>query len=547
VFQAWLFDHLNLDHAILATSNIYYWNLGELAGINAMKRRDVNISPATERARTFFELMLYGRSEDDRLLDLLLQVVGRTEQEVRDLDRPWKVAILIQKVPYDLGKWLDAELSLIRALGFRLELFLLMTADAWPAPWDRVTTYFEPPMLRSNILPAFRVRLLFVDPPVMSVITAGMGAMKQLKKMVILELCTGVKPMLAAAAGMGNEYLDWRPVNVPAFTASKRFLIDFTPGDLVSVVSAFSTLAVKTGGRRALQTSRSFGDSPQLKRRTLVISYSHDYDECSDTLWDAVVKVVQANTFQIIAGWEVLFHVPDTAYILDSTNLQWTMHPYIKEALSQCVLTSKSKAIIILAGKETSDSLITRAGVWNDAHPECQITCLRDHQGRVVWRGGAQGGGNIGPPRAHGCPAPAPEDFTMILDGNEEHRTPELGAQFLNSIRDILISKGYAPDTMATKTWPVRSRTGPGNRLLVTGWTFHPLRALVYTFNNYTWESDVGSPIVVKIQNSTIDQELGHNATLRLLSTRPAILAIAESTYIAQHGHAPPLALPGVP
>jgi hypothetical protein len=164
-----------------------------------------------------------------------------------------------------------------------------------------------------------------------------------------------------------------------------------------------------------------------------------------------------------------------------------------------------------------------------------------------VWRGGAHGGGNIGPPRAHGCPAPAPEDFTMILDGNEEHRTPELGAQFLNSIRDILISKGYAPDTMATKTWPVRSRTGPGNRLLVTGWTFHPLRALVYTFNNYTWESDVGSPIVVKIQNSTIDQELGHNATLRLLSTRPAILAIAESTYIAQHGHAPPLALPGVP
>jgi hypothetical protein len=135
----------------------------------------------------------------------------------------------------------------------------------------------------------------------------------------------------------------------------------------------------------------------------------------------------------------------------------------------------------------------------------------------------------------------------MILEGNEEHRTPELGLQFLNSVRSILHAKGYTLEAMATQTWPVRSRTGPGNRLLVTGWRFHALRALIYTFNNYTWESDVGAPIVVKIQNSTIDQELGHSAPLRLLATRPTILALAETMYIDENGHAPPLALPGAP
>ena len=127
----------------------------------------------------------------------------------------------------------------------------------------------------------------------------------------------------------------------------------------------------------------------------------------------------------------------------------------------------------------------------------------------------------------------------MILEGNEEHRTPELCAQFLNSIREILHGKGYTLETMATKTWPTRSRAGPGNRLLVTGWKFQSLRAMIYTFNNYTWESDVGAPIVVKIQSSTIEQELGHNATLRLLATRPTILGLEESLYITQKRNCP--------
>ena len=70
-------------------------------------------------------------------------------------------------------------------------------------------------------------------------------------------------------------------------------------------------------------------------------------DDTSDMLWNEVVATVRANDFQILAGWEVLYHVPDTSYIMDSTNLQWTMHPYIKEVLSQAVLCSKSKAIVI--------------------------------------------------------------------------------------------------------------------------------------------------------------------------------------------------------
>ncbi len=80
----------------------------------------------------------------------------------------------------------------------------------------------------------------------------------------------------------------------------------------------------------------------------------------------------------------------------------------------------------------------------------------------------------------------------------------------------------------------------------MTGWTLESVRALVYVANNYTW-ADEDAIIVVKIQNYTIDRELGHSSALRLLAMRPTILALHEAMYITQHGQPPPLALPKAP
>jgi len=49
----------------------------------------------------------------------------------------------------------------------------------------------------------------------------------------------------------------------------------------------------------------------------------------------------------------------------------------------------------------------------------------------------------------------------------------------------------------------------------------------------------------VKIQSSTIVQEPGHNAPLRLLATRMALLSVDESTFIFQNGHARTLGIAG--
>ena len=100
---------------------------------------------------------------------------------------------------------------------------------------------------------------------------------------------------------------------------------------------------------------------------------------------------------------------------------------------------------------------------------------------------------------------------------------------------------------MQTQLWPVVDRSGPKNRILVTGWRLSALRALIYAFNDYSWTSECGSTSVVKVQNQILDEQLAHDGTLRMLALSPVLLNKQPSCYIDIHGCAPPQALPPVP
>ena len=188
------------------------------------------------------------------------------------------------KSPPDFIQWLDKQLGETRKLGIKLDVFLITFADSWPSPWHRTIVYFDPIIARPTTMEAYRVNVIYVDPPVMTVITAGVGAMKQLKKTLTVHLSTTATPTLAQHANLAPELVDWRPFLIPSFVASKRLLIDFSPSDLVEVVGAFAQVALRAGGLRSRHTSRSFGDCAEFKRRTLVISYPPNNDTDDETL-----------------------------------------------------------------------------------------------------------------------------------------------------------------------------------------------------------------------------------------------------------------------
>jgi len=547
-FFRWQMSHFNLDNSVVYTSSVYYWNLGHMPEYWAGElRRPSAVSPATVAAATFLELLLYGKSTDDRLWDLLLQVFSTNLDAVKALGRPWRVSLLLQKTTPDFQRWLDGEMAHIRSLGVDIDLYLLLLADAWPAPWHRVRIFFDPPLLRSSSLPAYRVRAHYVDPPVMMVITAGVGALKQLKKVAVLHLSTGRRPTLAAhASQQDNLYVDWRANLLPSFVSSKRLIIEFSPHDLVEVMGAVGQLALRTGGRRAQSTTRSFGDSPAFKRRTLVVSYPPALEEDTELVWNTLGAIVQEHGFQIIAGFESLYQVPDTALLLDSDNLEWLNNTYLKELVAQAVSISRKKVVVTLAGSATSKDLIDRVLAWNETHPRSAIHALRDHEGQAFWRGGQSGARTLGPPRPRGAPAPAPEDFVILLEGGEDHRAPELVSAFLHGAAALLLDQrhGFQAEAIQTRIWPIFDRSGPRGRALVTGWNFAALRALIYAFGNYSWSSSTGASIHVRILNQVIDEEMANNGALRLLASRPAVLTLLESEYINVHRSPPPLALP---
>ena len=270
-FQAWFQWHFELDDIITNTSELFFWNLGAQDGWNPCLKSGRHLSPSCDMACTFLETLLYGWRGDIDLLELMLEVFGRSLDEIKNVRRPWKVGLLRQKSPSTFQGWLEGQLAKIKAQGVVLTLNIIILADSWPAPWHRSRAYFEPHLVRANSLPAFRVQTRYIDPAVMTVITAGMGAMKQLKKTLVIQLSTGSSGLGLAQSLV--DFLDCRALIVPAFRSSRRLLIDFDPSDIVTVIGAFAHVATKTGGIRAQHTARSFGDSPGLRRRTLVISY----------------------------------------------------------------------------------------------------------------------------------------------------------------------------------------------------------------------------------------------------------------------------------
>ena len=104
---AWFIKHFNIDFAVLATSSVFFWNLGEMEGWwRGEMERPYPISPSTKAAATFLEFICYGKDEGIKLIELLLQIAGLTLAQVLDFKTTWKVRVIVQKThPTSFRGW----------------------------------------------------------------------------------------------------------------------------------------------------------------------------------------------------------------------------------------------------------------------------------------------------------------------------------------------------------------------------------------------------------------------------------------------------------
>ncbi len=71
--------------------------------------------------------------------------------------------------------------------------------------------------------------------------------------------------------------------------------------------------------------------------------------------------MVGAHDFQILVGWELLYLMPESAYILGTSNLQWLMQSFLKTMMLEAVVCSDSKTIFTLAADVDIENFACRA------------------------------------------------------------------------------------------------------------------------------------------------------------------------------------------
>jgi hypothetical protein len=170
-FGVFLVRRYQPDLFISGTSESTWWCIG---------RTDPQpIHPSLDKAVEFMELLLHSH-EDIGLLELLqsisLKPVEWTERN------PLKAVLVLQKIPHPFTKWLEHQLGDLRAKGVFLDLTIVMFADAYPTSWVNVMKFWSHSLTDIRNLRPFRTPNTYLEPPMITVFTAGMGPMRGLKR-----------------------------------------------------------------------------------------------------------------------------------------------------------------------------------------------------------------------------------------------------------------------------------------------------------------------------------------------------------------------------
>ena len=269
-FQLWCSrpEGLHCNMAVLNTSETFYWS--------TLCRPPQGVpvqSVAPDSCAVFLENFAYSSEDDITLEALLCSLIGCSNFD-SFVDTEYRVGIALQKAPHTLWKWLDWQMAILRSKNIKLELYLLLFVDAFPCLASKVPKFFNHGLFQHRNMGHFRLPSIFVDPPMMTVITAGLGHMKTLKRVAVARFTTAYQPLAPSGSStLSHFYKRWIDDVIPEFTSSVKLFVDFPAPDLIHAVAGFQQVAVKFGAHMESSATRSLGDSGRAKRCTLTLSF----------------------------------------------------------------------------------------------------------------------------------------------------------------------------------------------------------------------------------------------------------------------------------
>ena len=516
------------DVMICATSEGMHWCVG--------LHNDPPFHPSLDTSQTFLEELLWNDNSAS-LHDLLLGILpGRTFHPVMN-----SVMLVLQKVPGRWHEWLRDQLSDLRHQGIKLQLYVALFADAWPADWEVMKSYAYFPLTEPRNFQGYYMAKEYMEPPFLSVITAGSSSLRVMKKIQIITFTT-----TDAALGVNPDMLvqiptiRWEDDVLPAFKASKKLYLDFQAADTIHVSALANQVAKKFGGCVCRDTGRSFGDSGKCRRRTLVICFPPSFDTTEPALYEQVNVSLREMNIYVLLGWENLYTLPPDALMLESNDdLVWTTQPHLYPHITQAIVVSKRAVIVELPPRATSQTFRRVLEEYNLHHEYEGFTMLRDSEGRKLWNQR----GSRPPPSflPHGI-RPMDHDIVIQLENHDPSRFQELIATFLESASALLLQRhGFTENDLQYTAHFRQVKGRPLNRVLVTGFSMEAARSLYYRFREHFWSSDAQQHIRITLRAAKFEDEMARAPALRL---RPkSLLSMNESRHVGtllnfptQHG-----------
>ena len=481
-FGAWFGEHYDLDFMVTNTSEGLFWAAGRL--------QEPPVAPPLAEAIAFFNSLF--SSENDRdLLDLIRQV----SNHVVPKGTLYKFGLVAQKFPRDFLDWLQRQLGRLRNEGYLLHIFFCGFVDALPAPWERLTMYVDSPFISGNRYQPYRLNIDLLEPAMMTVITAGSGQLRLLKKV----WCAGFSTcdrvgVLAEEPVRASRSIRWKRSRLDPFTSSIKLYLDFAKGEELQVNVFTNLLGAKFGGITPPYQSRSFGDSPALKRKLQLVTFPPSFDIENPDFYRWVGQVLVERGLSIAVAWETVFSVPEGSYVLSVDNLKFVMDPHVFNYFAQVAVVSKRRVIVVFNITSDVDTIIDFMVAWNQEHPDAAFTRLENYVGERIWaQSRLPPQSAFEPRRPPSWPAPARHDITLRLRGHDEPRLGALVDGLLKGAGIALRNEGYTGSLTAFFRY---YRGVPENRVLVASNDEDTARAFFYRFRNYPWENDLNTQVV---------------------------------------------------
>ena len=422
---------------------------------------------------------------------------------------------------------------------------VLVLADAFPAPWASARKYWHDRLIDPRNLRDFRMGNYYLKPPSMTVITAGSGQLRVLKKIAVAHFSTSLDPLQSDFDFEATTELDWRPHDFLPFLALPKLIFDFHVDDQRMGEHVANMVASNFEGVLLPQVVRSMGDVREHRRRQKALVFDEVFDE--DKLAELrryVSGVMEECTGRLCIGWEDLYSVPEEAYIIDVDDLDVFRTDFPYELLSEVVVVSKRCVIAVLHPWVDASKLAFDFQEYVQAHPEKPaFVRVFDSGTQRVWSrpsGAALAAAARTFRREKDMPWSKPTDIYVQLVGAPDAFFEKMLLAFLTeSFRRLNQTDAAYPTIDVFHIWFYRDGQGKSTgKAMLFGAVEHLARCWFYAFWNFTWEDSRGmQTIYVKASSEQFDEELNDGA--RRMQANYKMLTIDQSRAI---GHA--LSLP---